>query len=165
MLLQPECSPTFSESRIDSPLALSHWSIFIQWDGTRERHPTSVPTSAGSTCFLLWCECFCPLRFHPQVPKKKILTQEKIVIIYLCPPTSSPYYHPREAGLSLCPFNDPQPFYVIWLNTGQLGRAESPHCPAAQQMAELNKYIHGTKGPQQSKEGTQWKWLQLTLSL
>lgn len=76
---------------------------------------------------------------------KKVLTQEKIVIIYLCPP-SSPYCHPREAGLSQRPLNDPQPFYVILLNTGQLGRAESPHCPVAQQMAELNKYILAQKG-------------------
>lgn len=48
--------------------------------------------------FLLWCECFCPLAFHPQVPKKKVLTLEETGMIYLWLPTCSPYYYPRGTG-------------------------------------------------------------------
>lgn len=153
MLLQPECSPTFSESRINGPLALLQWSIFIQWDGTGESHPTSVPTSVGFTCFLLWCECFCPLRFHPQVPKESPHSRENSN--HLLMPPQLPLLPPQRSRAQFASLKWPS---TILCHLAQHWAAEQ----SREQMAELNKYILAQKGlssPKREPSGNDCSWL------
>lgn len=85
---------------------------------------------------------------------KKVLTQEKIVIIYLCPP-QLPLLPPQRSRAQFASLKWPS---AILCHLAQHWAAEQ----SREQMAELNKYILAQKGlssPKRGPSGNDCSWL------
>lgn len=113
------------------PIALKHFSTAGRnWRKSSSLHPHQCWLHLLSFTGWVLLSSWIP----PTGLQEESLHSRENYNCLIVPPTSSPYYHPRGSGLSLCPLNDPQAFVCHLAQHWASGQSRQPVLPRTQQM-------------------------------